>query len=80
MTEYLWVCLIGFTVGVIAGRITTSYRLRMANELVEDAGALLEKVVKEKESAEKYMEGMKEIYDKLTREGSILRETSSKQD
>ena len=80
MTNYLWVCLIGFVVGIMAGRITTSYRLRMANELVEDAGALLEKVVKEKESAEKYMEGMKQNYDKFTREGCVVRESGSQQD
>ena len=71
--NYIWITLIGFSVGIITGRISTSYKLFRAEELFKDAEVLLDKVAALRAE-------IGETYDKLKREGSVLREDNSPQD
>lgn len=69
-----WVLLlIGFVAGVISGRLTTRYRLEMADDLVKKAGILLDFTQKTKKE-------MEELYDKLESQGCFVREDDSPQD
>lgn len=78
--NYVWITLIGFSAGIITGRISTSYKLfraeelfKNAEELFKDAKVLLDRVVALRTE-------IGETYDKLKREGSVLREDNSPQD
>lgn len=72
-TNYIWVALIGFVAGIIMGRTSTNYRLFKADELVRDAGILLERT-------KKLRDEMEELNDELKRKGCFIREDDSTQD